>query len=128
MALTSGVAQKFRPGGVRLRTSLFLLVLATAVPLVAFALLASALVVKRQHENYVIAVKDRNRAFMSAIDAEIKGTIVTLRALSASAALQDDDLPRFYKTAVATVATQPNWLSIVVQTPDGQQVLNTLAY
>src|SRR5689334_18904277 len=98
----------------RLRSGLLLLVLATAIPLVAFALVASALVVKRQHENYVIAVKDRNRAFMSAVDAELKGTIVTLQALSASSALRADDLERFYRTAAATVETQPNWLSIIL--------------
>ncbi|HEX4926812.1 MAG TPA: hypothetical protein VFV74_02300, partial [Burkholderiales bacterium] len=68
----------------RLRTGLLLLVLATAVPVVAFALLASALVVKHQQDNYVTAVKDRNRAFMSAVDAELKAAIVALRALGAA--------------------------------------------
>ncbi len=111
----------------RLRSGLLLLVLATAIPLLAFALLASALVVEHQQDNFVTAVKDRNRAFMSAVDAELKGTIVTLQAMTASSSLQADDLERFYRTAVATLATQPNWLSIILLKPDGEQVLNTMA-
>src|SRR5690242_12036585 len=111
----------------RLRTGLLFLVLATAIPLVAFALLASALVVQHQQDNYVIAVKDRNRAFMSAVDAELKGTIVTLQAMTASDALSRGDLEQFYHRASATLATQPSWLAIIVFTPDGRQVINTLA-
>jgi signal transduction histidine kinase/CheY-like chemotaxis protein len=111
----------------RLRTALLLLVLATAIPLLVFALLASALVVKHQQDNFVTAVKDRNRAFMSAVDAELKGTIVTLQALTAAPSLQTDDLARFYRTATDTLATQPNWLSIILLKPDGEQVVNTMA-
>jgi len=118
-------ADKFR--GIRLRSSLLLLVLATALPLLAFGLLASALVVKHQQDNFVTAVKDRNRAFMSAVDAELKGTIVTLQAMTAAPALKNGDLARFYRTAIDTVATQPNWLSVLLLTPEGEQLVNTMA-
>jgi hypothetical protein len=111
----------------RLRTALVLLVIATAVPLVAFAVVASAMLVKHQREAYVTAVKDRNRAFMSAVDAELKGTIVALQAMSASGALKEGNLARFYATSQDVLATQPNWLNIALMTPDGQQVLNALA-
>src|SRR5689334_6387454 len=111
----------------RLRTALVLLVLATALPLVVFALLASAMLVKHQQETYVTAVKDRNRAFMSAVDAELKGTIVALQAMSASGALKEGNLARFYATSQDVLATQPNWMNIALITPDGQQVLNALA-
>ena len=59
----------------RLRTSLFLLSLATALPLVAFALLAAAFVVQHEYENLVSVAKARNRAVLSAVDAELHGTI-----------------------------------------------------
>ena len=108
----------------RLRTGLLLLVLATAVPLVAFALLASALVVRHQQDNYITAVKDRNRAFMSAVDAELKGTIVTLEALTANRALAEGDLRRFHRTAVSVLDTQPAWFNVILLKPEGGQMVN----
>ena len=108
----------------RLRTGLLMLVLATAIPLVAFALVASALVVQHQQDNYVSAVKDRNRAFMSAVDAEVKGTIVTLQALTASRMLAEDDLAGFHRAMLAVLDTQPAWFNVILLTPDGQQVVN----
>jgi hypothetical protein len=111
----------------RLRTALVLLVLATAIPLVAFALVASAMLVKHQQEAYVTAVKDRNRAFMSAVDAELKGTIAALQALGASGALKEGNLARFHATTQDVLATQPGWLNLILLTPNGQQVLNALA-
>jgi signal transduction histidine kinase/CheY-like chemotaxis protein len=111
----------------RLRSGLLMLVLATAVPLVAFAVLASALVVKHTQDNYAIAVKDRNRAFMSAVDAELKGAIVTLQALTASRALAEDDLPRFHQSMIAVLDTQPSWFNVLLLSADGEQLVNAAA-
>lgn len=114
----------FGPGRLRLRTGLLLLVLATALPLLAFALLASALVVKHQQDNYAAAVKDRNRAFMSAVDAELKGTIVTLEALTAHRSLAKGDLQSFHEAMLAVLSTQPSWFNIALLAPDGRQLVN----
>jgi signal transduction histidine kinase len=116
----------FRLGSprMRLRSGLLMLVLATAVPLVAFAVLASALVAKHQRENYETAVKDRNRAFMSAVDAEVKGTIVTLQALTASRALAENDLARFHQSMLAVLQTQPSWFNVILLSPEGRQLVN----
>ncbi|HEY2336105.1 MAG TPA: ATP-binding protein [Burkholderiales bacterium] len=108
----------------RLRTGLILLVIATAVPLLAVALFASAMLVGHEESNFVTAVKDRNRAFMAAVDAELKGTIVTLKALSASRMLANDDLAGFHQTLVAALATQGSWINVVLLDPDGRQVIN----
>ena len=108
----------------RLRTGLVFLVIATAVPLLAVALFASALLVSHEESNFVTAVKDRNRAFMAAVDAELKGTIVTLKALSASRMLARGDLRGFHQTLVAALATQGSWLNVVVLDPDGRQLVN----
>ena len=108
----------------RLRTGLVLLVLATAVPLLAVALFASALLVSHEESNFVTAVKDRNRAFMAAVDAELKGTIVTLKALSASRMLARDDLAGFHRTLVAALATQGSWLNVTLLDPRGRQLVN----
>ena len=111
----------------RPRNDLMLLVLATALPLLAFALLASALLVWQEQDNYVTAVKDRNRAFMSAVDAQLKGTIGALEALGASGALHDGDLARFHAASQDVLAAHPGWLNLVVFNAEGRQVLNALA-
>src|SRR6478672_4752967 len=98
----------------RLRSSLILLVIATAVPLVALAVFLSALLVSHHNESLVGTVKDRNRAFMSAVDAELKGTIDKLHALAASRNLATGNLTGFYHDAVAVHATQPYWIAVIL--------------
>ena len=108
----------------RLRSSLLVLVAATVIPLVAFGVLASWLLVQHLQENFVSAVKDRNRAFMSAVDAELKGSIVTLQALAGARSLASGDLEAFYNDAAAVLRTQPGWLNLILHSPDGQQLVN----
>ncbi len=103
-----------------------MLVLATAVPLVAFALLASGLLVEHENRNFVAAVKNRNRAFMSAVDAELKGSIVTLQALAASRRLAQGDVAGFHQDARDVLQTQPGWLNIILIDAAGRQVVNAL--
>src|SRR5581483_12135747 len=110
----------------RLRSHLFMLVLATAVPLVAFALLASGLLVEHENRNFVAAVKNRNRAFMSAVDAELKGSIVTFQALAASRRLAQGDVAGFHQDARDVLQTQPGWLNIILIDAAGRQVVNAL--
>src|SRR3954467_14483206 len=100
----------------RLRSALILLVVATVVPLVALAVLLSTLLVRQQNENFLAAIKDRNRAFLSAVDTELKGTIEKLHALAASRNLAKGDMAAFHEDAIAVHATQPGWLNILLST------------
>jgi hypothetical protein len=68
---------------------------------------------------------DRNRAFMTAVDAEVRGHVLTLTALAASKRLEVDDLPAFREEAQRVVKSQPDWQSVNLTLPSGQQVLNT---
>ncbi|HWA39515.1 MAG TPA: hypothetical protein VG873_16795 [Burkholderiales bacterium] len=111
----------------RLRSSLFLLVLATAIPLVLSALVITVVLLQHDYDNFVQVAKDRNRAFMTAIDTEVNNSISTLQAVAASRSLGADDLEGFHKTLIATLATQPNWLNLQLFTPDGRQVVNASA-
>jgi hypothetical protein len=81
----------------RLRTILFLMALGTAVPLIAFALLAANLVFQKENESLMNAAKARNRAVMSAVDGVVADAINTLRALSVTPSLDADDLQSFYE-------------------------------
>jgi signal transduction histidine kinase/ActR/RegA family two-component response regulator len=110
----------------RLRSGLFLLVLATAIPLAGFSLLLSGLLLKHQYENFIAVVKDRNRAFMTAVEAEVNGHISSLQAVASSRALAAGDLHRFHEEAVGVLASQSGWLNLILLAPDGQHLVNAL--
>jgi signal transduction histidine kinase len=109
---------------VRLRSTLFLLASVTAVPLVVVAFAAVGLVFNKENASFVDAAKARNRATLQAVDAELRGTVNTLKALSASKVLARGDLSAFRDEAQAALATQPHWRNIVVLSPDGQHLAN----
>jgi signal transduction histidine kinase/ActR/RegA family two-component response regulator len=109
---------------VSLRTLLLLLVLATGLPIAAFGLLSAASVVDREQSAYEAAIRDRNRAFMSAVDAELNGHVQTLRALAGSRALAGDDIRDFYEAARNVLETQAAWTNITLHAADGRQLMN----
>jgi signal transduction histidine kinase/ActR/RegA family two-component response regulator len=110
----------------RLRTSLFLLLLATAIPLTVFSVLLSSTLLRQQYDSFVSAIKDRNRAFMIAVEAQVEGHMTTVFALAASPSLAQDDLQRFHAEAKATLPTQPDWLNLILLSPDGRQLVNAI--
>lgn len=108
----------------RLRFSLLLLSLATAAPLLALSLLAGVYVFQRENANVVNAALARNRATLEAVDAELRGSINTLRSLASSPSLARDDLAEFHREANRVLATQPHWQNVVLSRPDGVQLVN----
>jgi len=88
--------------------------------------LASYLLVSHEQANFAGAVKDRNRAFMSAVDAELKGHVTSLQALTSLRSIVRDDLKAAYEDLVAVQRTQPWWLDVFLSTPDGRQLVNSL--
>ena len=55
----------------KLRTNLLLLVFGTAVPLLALAAVIAYLLLEHENEVLRSGAQDRNRAFMSAVDAAL---------------------------------------------------------
>ena len=110
----------------RLRTSLFLLLLATAIPLTVFSVLLSSTLLRQQYESFVSAIKDRNRAFMIAVDAQIDGYIATVEAVAGAPSLAEGNLERFHAQAKAVLATQPDWLNLILLAPDGRHLVNAI--
>ena len=110
----------------RLRSNLILLVIATAVPLVVLAVLASYLLVSHEQANFAAAVRDRNRVFMSAVDAELKGHVTSLQAITSLRSLVHGDLRAAHEDLIAVQHTQPYWLDVFLSTPDGRQLINSL--
>ena len=107
----------------RLRNNLVVLVIATALPLVLLAVLASYLLVSHEQANFTRAVKDRNRAFMTAVDAEIQGHVATLQALTSLRSIVRGDLKAVHADLVAAQLTQASWLDVFLSAPDGRQVV-----
>src|SRR5207302_2019149 len=69
---------------------------------------------------------DIARAMSVAVDKELGGTMAALKLLAASEHLHDDNLKAFHRAAHRAVATQPTWQNVVLYTPAGQPVVNTL--
>src|SRR5580765_7247484 len=110
----------------RLRTSLFLLLLATAIPLTVFSVLLTSTLLRQQYDSFVSAIQDRNRAFMTAVDADVNGHITSLLALAALPSLAQDDLQRFHAEAKAVLATQTTWINVILLSPEGRYVVNAI--
>jgi uncharacterized membrane protein len=105
----------------RLLNSLSLLSAATVLPVLGFALLAAGFVVQGENESLVSASKSRNRATLAAVDAEIRGAIGTLQALSNTSSLVSGDFEAFHRYARTVLATQPSWQNIILTERSGRQ-------
>src|SRR5688572_19353048 len=108
-----------------LKWHLILLVVGTLLPVVAFA----GVVLHRLSESER-AVAERRlmrsvRDLASLLDREMSGTIRTLSALAESERLDRGDLQAFYAEAARVLRTQPSWSSVILLSPDGQQLMNT---
>ena len=102
------------------RGELFLL---AALPVLVFAVLISIMLIDHQQRTFGQGAIERSRAMMSAVDADLRGSLSTLNALGASRALAADDLSGFHDSAVRVLATQPGWYNITLALPSGQKVL-----
>ena len=108
----------------KLRSNLFLLVIGTVLPLTALALVLGYLLIEQEKETFRNGALSRNRAFMTAVDAELRGHLSALQALAAVRSLQADDLHAFHDDARRVMALQGDWQNVVLALPSGQQVAN----
>ncbi|HZY17879.1 MAG TPA: ATP-binding protein [Ramlibacter sp.] len=115
-------ARPLRPP--RLRSRLLLLAAGSLVPVLALAWVLSWFILQHERENYRAVAQARNRTFLAAVDAKLQGHIATLRALAASEQLEAEDLRGFAVQARRVLATQPDWLNIILLDVQGQQLVN----
>ncbi len=109
-----------------IRSQLILLAIGAALPVLAFAILLSIVLVEQDRMSVQRGATDQARAMMSAVDAELRGSITTIEAITASPTLQADDLPAFRAEALRVLVTQPSWLDITLSRPSGEKVLDAL--
>ena len=105
---------------------LSLLVLISAVPLMVSALFMYDRLVANERENIRQGLSVSAKTLASLIDNEIATHTAMVTVLSLSPSLQTDDMLSFWAQAKQALKATPGaWLAL--STPDGQQVLNTLA-
>ncbi len=109
-----------------LRRRLVWVTLGTLLPVIAFAVLGAVLLAYHQRMTFERGARERTLAILTAIDAELRGSITSLNALAATRNLDGDDLSAFHEEATRILATQPDWLSLNLAPPSGQQVVNVL--
>jgi hypothetical protein len=107
---------------VKLRSHLLLLSIATAAPVVLLAIVVAVVVVKQERDTLRDVEGERVAAVMSAIDAELRGSIATLRALAASSHLEIGNLGAFHAEARRILASHPDWLNFTLVRPDGVRI------
>ena len=110
----------------RLRSSLSLLVVASVMPLAGFGLIVSAVMVEHEQANFAQVALDRNRAFMTAVDSQLKGYVGVLQSLAAAESLTSGNLPAFHHHLASVLPTQPDWLDAVLTDPQGRHLVNAL--
>jgi PAS domain S-box-containing protein len=109
----------------RLKWYLVLLVLATLVPLLAFA----AFMVYQHGTIHRAAVErallETSRAFAVALDKHFDATIMSLQGLVTSEHLDRGDLRAFYRQARRVQEAHEEWLNISLFDSSGRRLLNT---
>jgi type II secretory pathway component PulJ len=108
----------------RIRSHLLLLALGSVLPVLAFAVFVTALMVDREQRTFATAAIERLRGTMAAIDADIRGHETTLLALAGLGSLESGNLDAFRADMQRVLVTQPNWANITLARPDGEQLLN----
>ncbi|MEP7246364.1 MAG: ATP-binding protein, partial [Gammaproteobacteria bacterium] len=114
-----------RPGKLRLRAILALLVLTTTVPLGVFA----GILIARSSGEQRSMVERRNvetaRAVSVAIDQHVESVRAALQALAATELLDEPDRAQFNAVALRLVPTQPGWYAVLLVHPSGAVMADT---
>jgi len=110
----------------KLRTSLIVLAVGSLVPLLVFAAVAVAVLVRHERDTMERETMGRVISAMSAVDAKLRGSITMLESLGTSRNLASGDLPAFHEEARRVLATQRDWINIGLATPAREQLMDAI--
>ena len=110
----------------KLRTLLTLLVAGAVVPVLVAAVIAGIVLARHERRNTERDAIRWARATMSAIDAELRGAMLTLEALAASKYLQGGDLAGFHAETRRVLLSQPHWTNIGLFSPAKVQLVDAI--
>jgi signal transduction histidine kinase/ActR/RegA family two-component response regulator len=109
---------------VKLRNYLALLALGAILPVALFGAIVGSFMLEHNRATFQRGAQERALAMMTAVDAEIGGSIATAEALGASLDIDSGDFQEFREVAQRILRTQPDWSNINLALPSGQQVVN----
>ncbi|HEY6892821.1 MAG TPA: hypothetical protein VI258_01535, partial [Rhodanobacteraceae bacterium] len=107
-----------------IRSHLMLLAIGAVLPVFAFAIVVSTVLANQDRNTVERAAIERARAMMTAVDAELRGSIATLLAVAAAPALSSGDFRAFHDDAERVLATQPAWLDLRLAKPSGETIVD----
>lgn len=110
----------------KLRSHLLVLTLVTMIPVLLFAVAGGSFMAARERATFQQGAMERSRALMTAVDAELHGSLATLQALCTSRSLDTGDFEAFREEAKRVLATQPGWLNVTVASASGAPLENAL--
>ncbi|HEY9738374.1 MAG TPA: ATP-binding protein, partial [Trichocoleus sp.] len=108
-----------------LKWHLLLLLAGALLPVLLFAFAVIHQLVLQEQEASERRVLLAARNLAGAVEREVSGTARTLEALAGSEQLNQGNLSGFDRDLRRAAQTQPTWLSAILLTPDGRQVINT---
>ena len=100
------------PNPMNLRSKLYLMVAGVLLPMIVFVVAAVVLLLKHERETIERDAIGRARAGMTAIDAHLRASIVSLETLAASKNLEAGDIEAFHAESQRVLRTQPGWVNI----------------
>lgn len=104
----------------------YLLVAGTLLPLIVFGVVAARQLVQYEREAVESEAMGRARSAMSAVDAHLRGSIVSLETLAASKSLEAGNIAAFHLEAQRVLRTQPGWVNIGLASADKMQLFNAV--
>jgi signal transduction histidine kinase len=109
-----------------LRGYLVLLVAGTLLPVVLFGVTVVYKLSKQEQAALERRTLLAARNLAETVEHELSSTTRTLQALASSEQLSQGNFRTFHSEATRVVETQPSWLTVILLSPDGQQVANTI--
>jgi signal transduction histidine kinase/CheY-like chemotaxis protein len=103
------------------------LIVATLLPVGIFGLAGSYLLFDRERDTFERGARDRVRALITAVDAEIHASVTPLELLARSPSLRRGDIGGFRKEAEqALEARRGKWVNVVMSHPETAEMLMNL--
>jgi len=108
----------------KIRPVLLLFALAILLPMIVFSIISVIAFDRQQREAVARAGLETARALLSAVDHELRGSVTTLEALAVAKSLDRGDLPLFHDHARRVLASQREWITIRLLSPDARLLVD----
>jgi len=110
---------------VKIRAQLTWMILAALLPMLIAVAVGAALLLRNERETIERDGLGRTRSAMSAIDAEVRNALDTLKAIASSNALAKGETAAFFDDAILAQKSQPSWTNLALSSASGELIFNT---